>query len=148
MSVQTAAPLNVIITTENKGHSFITRFFWFVFIGWWLSAVFMFLGLVGIASIILAPMGFWFINRVPKVQTLRSRSTHWEYSEQNGATHIRESRAQQHPWYLRLLYLPVGFFLGLVWLSIAWLVSLPIITLPLSIWMLDRSPAIITLEKN
>ena len=148
MATQASLPHNIYISTQSRNHSFITRFFWFVFIGWWLSAVFMFLGLVGIASIFLAPLGFWFINRVPKVQTLRIRSTHWEYSEQNGATHIRESRAQQHPWYLRLLYLPVGFFLGLVWLSVAWLVSLPIITLPLSIWMLDRSPAIITLEKN
>lgn len=148
MATQASLSHNIYITTQSRNHSLITRIIWFVFVGSWLSAIFMLLGLIGIASIFLAPMGFWFINRVPKVQTLRSRSTHWESVERDGATYISERRATQHPWYLRLLYLPVGFILGLVWLSIAWLVSLPVITLPLSIWMIDRAPAIITLEKN
>ncbi len=148
MATEATLPHNVYISTQSHNHSLVTRAFWFLFVGWWLSALFMFMGLVGIASIFLAPVGFWFINRVPKVQTLRSRSTHWEYTEQEGTTYISERRARQHPWYLRLLYLPIGFTLGLVWLSIAWLVSLPIITLPLSVWMVDRAPAIITLEKN
>lgn len=147
MSVQ-AAPANVIIATQSKGHSFVTRFFWFLFVGWWLSAIFMTLGLICLASIIFAPVGFWFINRVPKVQTLRHRSTTWQTEERDGVTHLTERRANQHPWYLRLLYLPVGLFLGAIWLSVAWVVAWGIITLPLSIWMVDRAPAIITLEKN
>jgi uncharacterized membrane protein YccF (DUF307 family) len=138
----------VVITTQSHKHSLFTRFIWFLVVGWWASGVFIFLGLVGLASVVLAPLGFWFINRVPKVQTLRNRSTHWTSTEHDGVTHVSEQRPEQHPWYLRLLYLPAGFFLGLVWLSIAWLVSLPVITLPLSIWMIDRAPAIITLEKN
>ena len=147
MSTQVST-VNVVIANQSRGHSLVTRVVWFVFVGWWLSAIFMFLGLVGIASVFLAPLGFWFINRVPKVQTLRHRSTTWETEERNGVIHVNERRSKQLPWYLRLIYLPLGFSLGLVWLSIAWLVAFGIITLPLSIWMVDRAPAIITLEKN
>lgn len=140
--------VNIVIANQRQGHSLFTRFIWFVFVGWWLSGIFMTLGLLGISSIVFAPLGFWFINRVPKAQTLRNRSTTWEAEERDGVVHLHERRSQQHPWYLRLLYLPIGFILGLFWLIAAWLVSLPVITLPLSIWMVDRAPAVITLEKN
>lgn len=132
---------------QNNSPSWVIRIIWFIFVGWWLSAIFMVIGLVGIASIILSPIGFWFINRVPWAQTLRQRSTQFSYLEQNGQMVLTQHAPQQYPWLIRLLYLPIGFVLGLFWLSIAWSISIPIISLPISIWMVDRAPSIITLER-
>lgn len=133
--------------SESNSPSWVLRIIWFILVGWWLSAIFMVIGLVSLATIILAPVGFWFINRVPWAQTLRKRSTRFAYMEREGSLVLTEHRAQQFPWIIRLLYLPVGFVLGLVWLSIAWSISLPIIGLPISVWMVDRAPTIITLER-
>ncbi|MCO5217130.1 MAG: hypothetical protein M9953_13990 [Thermomicrobiales bacterium] len=132
---------------QNNSPSWVTRIIWFIFVGWWLSAIFMVIGLVGIASIILSPIGFWFINRVPWAQTLRQRSTHYSYLEENGQMVLTQHAPQQYPWIIRLLYLPIGLVLGLFWLGVAWSISIPIISLPISIWMVDRAPSIITLER-
>lgn len=137
------------IVVANKGRQlpFLIRAVWFCTIGFWLSAVFILLGYVFTASIILMPLGFWFLNRVPQAQTLRQRNTDMAVSQKDGVTYLTESTAEQHPWYLRLLYLPIGLILGGIWLTLAWFAGVLIITLPLSIWMIDRAPAVITLEK-
>ncbi len=132
---------------QNNSPSWVIRIIWFIFVGWWLSAIFMVIGLIGIASIILSPIGFWFINRVPWAQTLRQRSTHYSYLEENGQMVLTQHAPQQYPWIIRLLYLPIGLVLGLIWLGVAWSISIPIISLPISIWMVDRAPSIITLER-
>lgn len=136
-----------MLVQQNNSPSWIIRILWFIFVGWWLSAIFMVVGLIGLASIVLAPVGFWFINRVAWAQTLRRRSTQYSYLEQNGQMILTQHAPQQYPWILRLLYLPIGFVLGLIWLAIAWSISIPIISLPISIWMVDRAPSIITLER-
>jgi hypothetical protein len=47
-----------------------------------------------------------------------------------------------------LVYFPVGLVAGFFWLVTAWVISLTIVLLPVSIWMIDRSPAVITLQKH
>lgn len=133
---------------QPRKHSFLVRAVWYIFVGWWLSALFIVLGYFFIASILLAPIGFWFLNRVPQAQTLRTRNSDFTVTAKDGISFITETHTKQHAWYLRLLYLPIGLFLGAIWLSVAWLLGVLILTLPLSIWMIDRSPAVITLEKN
>ena len=139
---------NVVINYQRQQVPFILRALWFVFVGWWLSAVFIVLGYVFMVLLITAPLGFWFLNRVPQAQTLRLRSHDLIITEREGATYVTEMTQSQHPWYLRLLYLPVGLVLGLVWLWLAWLISLPVITLPVSVYMIDRAPGIITLQRH
>ena len=133
--------------SEHNSPPWVFRILWFVLVGWWLSGIFMTIGLVGLASIVFAPVGFWFINRVAWAQTLRRRRSQYAYLENDGSFTLVEQRRRQYPWILRLLYLPFGFVFGLIWLSIAWSISLPIIGLPISVWMVDRVPTIITLER-
>jgi uncharacterized membrane protein YccF (DUF307 family) len=139
---------NILITTRKQQVPFILRAIWFLFIGFWLSAIFIFVGFLCCVTVILAPVGFWFLNRVPQAQTLRMRNTEFHVTERDGVTHLTEGRTTQLPWYYRAVYFPVGLVLGFFWLSLAWIISLPIITLPLSVWMIDRSPAIISLQRN
>jgi uncharacterized membrane protein YccF (DUF307 family) len=58
--------------------------------------------------------------------------------------------AQIQPPLLNLLirviwFVFIGLWLGQVWLLIAWLLSLTIIGLPMSLWMLNRMPQVMTL---
>jgi len=139
---------NILITTRRQQVPFILRAVWFCLIGFWLSAVFILVGYLCCATLVLAPVGFWFLNRVPQAQTLRLRNTEFHATQKDGVTHLTEGHLQQVPWYYRALYFPFGLVLGLVWLTLAWLVSLPILTLPLSIWMIDRAPTVISLQRQ
>lgn len=142
-----AAP-PVQFVAGKHGHGLFARFLWFVFIGWWLSALFIVAGYVFAATLILLPVGIWFLHRVPQAQTLRSRSRAFTQEFRNGVWVVTEGTRQQFPLWARALYLPVGLVLGLAWLALAWIVSLPVVTLPLSIWMIDRAPTVITLQQH
>ena len=139
---------NILITTQRQQVPFILRAVWFCLVGFWLSGVFITVGYLFCATLILAPVGFWFLNRVPQAQTLRMRNTEFHGTERDGITHLKEGRTRQLPWYYRAIYFPFGLIVGFFWLTAAWAISLPIITLPLSIWMIDRAPAVISLQRN
>lgn len=146
MSTTTHPGIN--IHYQRKQVPFILRAVWFLIVGWWLSGVFIALGYLFMVLVITAPLGFWFLNRVPQAQTLRLRTANLVITEKDGNTYISEMTQTQRPWYIRLLYLPVGLVFGLLWLILAWMVSIPVITLPLSIYMIDRAPGIITLQRH
>jgi hypothetical protein len=137
---------SIHFNAARPGPSFFVRALWFLAIGWWLSAFFIVAGYVLVASIFLLPMGLWTLNRIPQAQSLRPRTREFTTQFCDNAIVFTESRKQQIAWYLRLLYLPVGLVLGAVWLSGAWLLSLTIFGLPLSIMMVDRAPTVITLQ--
>ena len=146
--MSTASGSPIIIDHQSRQVPFVLRALWFLLVGWWLSGIFIGLGYLFMVLVITAPLGFWFLNRVPQAQTLRLRSNELVITARDGITYVSEMKHTQRPWYLRVLYLPIGLILGLIWLTIAWLVSLPVITLPLSIYMIDRAPGIITLQRH
>lgn len=148
VNVNVAMP-SIQMNTMAKGHSLVTRFLWFCFVGWWLSALFIALGVFFTWTVVLMPLGFWFINRIPKAQTLRERSRQFKTEFKDNSIVFTEGTRDQHPWYIRAPYaLTVGAIAGIAWLSVAWVFGILIVTLPLSIWMIDRTPMIMTLEKN
>lgn len=135
-------------TRRNNNPHFIIRVIWFLLVGWWLSGVFIAAGYLSTASIVLMPLGFWFFNRVPLVHTLRMINTEFQITTADGHERIVERPIQQFPWIIRLVYLPFGLLLGAGWLLMAWLLEMAIITLPISIWMIDRAPFVITLQRH
>jgi uncharacterized membrane protein YccF (DUF307 family) len=139
---------NIIITTRKQQVPFILRALWFIAVGWWLSAVFILVGYLCCLMIVLTPVGFWFLNRVPQAQTLKMRNSEFHTTQKDGVTHLTEGQTEQLPWYYRAVYFPFGLVFGAIWLSIAWAFGILLITLPLSIWMIDRSPTIISLQRN
>ena len=153
MVQQTAVNVNVGMPViqfhaAKQGHGFLVRAFWFVCVGWWLSAVTILAGYALVATVILLPLGLWFLHRVPQAQTLRSRTREFKTEVRDGAIVFTEGAIGQVAWYWRLLYLPVGLVLGALWLVAAWFLGVLVITLPLSIWMVDRAPSVITLQRH
>lgn len=148
VNVNMAMP-SIQMNTMAKGHSLVTRVLWYCFVGWWLSAIFIVLGVVFTWSVILMPLGFWFINRIPKAQTLRERTRQFKTEFKDNSIIFTEGHRDQVPWFIRAPYaLTIGAVAGLVWLTVAWIFGLLIVTFPLSVWMIDRAPAVMTLEKN
>lgn len=148
VGVPAAAMPSIQFNAAKTGPNILVRAIWFLAVGFWLSALFILAGYFLVGTILLMPMGLWFLNRVPQAQTLRARTREFTTEMRGNTLVFTEGRKQQHPWYLRLLYLPIGLVLGAFWLSAAWLLSLTIVGLPLSIMMIDRSPGVITLQKN
>jgi len=132
----------------KHGPGFLARALWFVCIGWWLSFFVILAGYALVATILFLPLGLWCLHRVPQAQTLRGRTREFTTTSRDGALVITEGTIGQVAWYWRLLYLPIGLVLGALWLPIAWLLGLLVLTLPLSIWMIDRAPGVITLQRQ
>jgi len=127
----------------------LVRGVWFIFVGWWLSALMIAIGWALVATVILLPLGLWFLHRVPWAQTLRPRTREFTQTWNDGVVVITETGIPQHPWWVRLLYIVlIGWWWGAIWLSVAWFFGVLIVTLPISIIMIDRSPAMVSLQRN
>jgi hypothetical protein len=78
--------------------------------------------------------------------TLRGRTVTYEASVRGGVTYLEGHKPSQRPLLMRAVYFVlVGWWLGAFWMSAAWLIGLLIITLPLSIWMMNRVGGVMTL---
>ena len=125
------------------------RIIWFLLVGWWLSGIFIAVGWALMVTIVFAPFGLWVLHRVPWAQTLRPRSGQYEAVYRDGEVFMVRSEVPQFPFIIRLPYvILIGWWLGAIWLAIAWALAAPLITLPISVLMIDRSPFMISLQRN
>jgi uncharacterized membrane protein YccF (DUF307 family) len=132
------------------GPGCLVRVLWYIFIGWWLSGIMIAIGWALVVTVLFLPVGLWVLHRVPWAQTLRPRTMEFTTSyAPDGAVMVTETSIPQHPWYVRLVYIVfVGWWWGAIWLAIAWVLGLLIVTLPISILMIDRSPAMVSLQRH
>ena len=59
------------IEKTSQETSFIMRAFYFILVGWWLSLLWTEFALLASATFIFIPIGFWMINRLPFIMTLK-----------------------------------------------------------------------------
>jgi len=115
---------------------FLIRAVWFIFIGWWLSAVAIGVAYFLVAIIVGIPLGFMIFNRLPMILTLRARTEQAVYG----------GDAAQHPLWIRAVwFVLVGWWLGALYISAAWFLCVIIITLPIGLWLFNRIGAVMTL---
>ena len=133
-------------TTITNSPNIIIRFLWFLFIGLPVSTVWTAVAWVLCVSIIGLPFGLWMLAKLPFVTTLRGDQITTTVTA-NGS--IQMQGVAQYPFLLRAIYFVfVGSWLSALWLAVAWLMSSIIIGLPLSFWMIDRVPAVLTLARS
>jgi predicted MFS family arabinose efflux permease len=98
-------PLVVAEDPYRSGRSFFSRTVYFLLIGWWLGAFWLWMALVLISTLIGLPLGLWMLNRLPQVLTLkesgRRSSQHW---------HTGRSFRHDHPVLFALIVLVVLLF--------------------------------------
>lgn len=140
---------HVSVNVQPARTPILVRIIWFLLIGWWLSGIVITVGYLLCLFVVTLPLGIYLLHRVPLAQTLRDRSMSFETKEVGGRVVLVSSHAPQRAFLIRAIWFVfVGWWFSAVWLSAAWLVSLTIIGLPLSIWMIDRVPEVLTLQRN
>jgi len=141
---------NVQFVTSQSGPGLLIRVLWFLFIGWWLGLIWVLIAWFFNLTIIGLPLGLFMINNTPQVMTLQPTRVQTVVDARNGTQVIRQLPLEQPPFLLRALYfLVIGFWFSLVWMLLAWLISLVTLGLafPLSFWMFNRVPCVTTLAR-
>lgn len=133
-------------TTINNSPNIIIRFIWFLFIGLPVSMAWTAVAWVLCISIIGLPIGLLMLAKLPFVTTLRGEQI---TTTVTSSGNMQMQGVPQYPFLIRAIYFVlVGSWLSAIWLAVAWLMSSIIIGLPLSFWMIDRVPAVLTLARS
>ncbi|MEZ3143679.1 YccF domain-containing protein [Halobaculum sp. MBLA0143] len=126
--------------SDGSSPSVIVRAVWFVFIGSWLSGVWLSLAWFLNLTIIGTPLGLKMINKVPWIVSLKSRTM------EVGGDGTNSKEQVSLP--IRAVYFVfVGWWVSGLWMAVAWIVSVTIIGLPLAIGMYSKLPAIVSLYR-
>jgi len=147
-TVATSSP-TVVVMNANNGPGFLVRAVWFVFVGWWLS--FLWIGFAWFLNLTILglPLGLMMINRVPAVLTLQASKKETRVTTVNGVTMVETVSASQLPMWIRAVYfVVVGWWASLAFAIVAWGLSVLILTLPLGLLMFNYLPQVTTLRKN
>lgn len=136
------------VQVQGGGQGCLVTLLWFVFIGWWLSAIWIAVAWFLIALVVTMPIGLMMINVLPKIASLREPSREFRTTIQGTITRVETSSLPQYPFLLRAVYFVlVGWWLSGIWMSVGWVASVTIVGLPVAIWMFNRVPAITTLRR-
>ena len=137
---------NIIVQPQSAGPGFLVRAAWFLFIGWWLSAIATGLAYLLCVTIIGIPFGFALFNRLPAVLTLRPRSEAYVTEVRDGVTFMRGGTVPQLSMGVRAVwFLLAGWWLGAIYVTVAWFLCVIIVTLPIGLYLYNRIGAVMTL---
>ncbi len=139
-----------VVVMASPEPNIVIRAIWFFFIGWWLSYVVIWVAWLLNLTLILIPAGVWCLNRIPQVATLKSSRKDLRVSvdEATGLQVVEMVDKAQLDFSIRAVYfLLVGWWASLIWLHIAWVLGVLIITLPLSFWMFGATGKVTTLRR-
>lgn len=145
----TADPIAYAFGTRKSGAPFLIRIIWFVLIGWWLGALFIAAGYLFTGLLVTIPIGWWFLNRIGRAMTLMpARVDTLTVSTATGSD-LLIRKPKQIFWPIRVIYtFLIGLWIGGIWLTVAYVLCLTILLMPLGLWMINRAPAMITLEQR
>ena len=116
--------------------SLLVRAVWFIFVGWWLTGLWLSVAWFLNVTIIGIPLGIKMINKVPFVLSLKQRERY--VSEGEG-------RSQYSLVVRGLWFLFVGWWASGVWTAIAYLLTLTIVGIPVAVWMYGKLPFVVSL---
>lgn len=144
-AVDSSAPQ--FVSVQPSGPSFLVRAVWFVLVGWWLTAIVVSIAYVLALTVIGLPFAFYIFNRIPAVLTLRGRTkTYQVATSADGTRTLTSANIAQLPLLLRAIwFVLVGFWLGAIWMSVAYVLCLLIVTIPFGLAMFNRVGAVMTL---
>jgi uncharacterized membrane protein YccF (DUF307 family) len=150
-SKSTSGGPTIVIMNESGGSggpNIIVRAVWYIFIGWWLSLSAIFIAYFLCLTIIGLPLGFAIFNRLPAIITLRSRTKKTGVTTVDGVVYISGGKVPQLAMWIRALwFIFVGWWVGAIYLAIAWFLCLTILGLPLGLYMFNRVGSVMTLLK-
>lgn len=131
------------------GPPFAARVIYFLFVGWWLTYLWVFVAWAFNLTIIGLPIGLTMLNLVPQVLTLEPVRRNYiaEYTA-SGRLIMHTVGVPQLSLPARALYFfLIGWWASLGWMMLAATLCATLFGLPLGIWMFHRSPTITTLRR-
>ena len=140
-------PLLVVPSAEPH---LVFRAAWFILVGWWLSQITILAAWILNVTLIGLPAGIWLLNRIPQVATLKSsrKSIQIRTDDATGLRVVERADRPQRPFWQRALYfLLLGWWFSLIWLEVAWLLGILIVTLSLSFWVFGATGKVTTLRR-
>jgi len=138
-----------IVLAPPAGPGCLVRAVWYLCVGWWLAGWAIVLGYVAMVTVIGLPLAFWLFDRVPTLLTLRPRTLTYVAETRYGVTFLKATTLPQLPlWQRALWFVCVGWWATLLWLALAYALSLLILPLPLAIMMYDRIGGVMTLHRH
>jgi uncharacterized membrane protein YccF (DUF307 family) len=140
----------IIVAHRKHGPGLVTRAVWYVFVGWWLPGLAITFAAFCTLSVILLPIAYVIINKIPVILTLRPRSLETDASvDADGTVRITTGGARQLPFWQRALWFVfVGWWACIVAMYAAYLLCLTIVLLPVGLMVFNRMPAVLTLQRN
>jgi uncharacterized membrane protein YccF (DUF307 family) len=114
----------------------VVRAVWFVFVGWWLTGLWLWVAWLLNVTIIGIPLGIKLINRVPLVLSLKRRDPPIEKRD----AHTQYSLPVRAVWFVF-----VGWWASGVWTGLAYALMLTVIGIPLGVWMYNQLPFVVSL---
>lgn len=128
----------------EEGPNIFIRLLWMIFIGWWLSGVFYFVGAILTLLIVTAPLGMIVIQKIGWAFSLYKESSATVITDGTTTIIIQKS---QTSFIVRFLYfIFFGWWIGGIALGVAWLLGITILGLPLSFMLMNRLGKIMTLS--
>ncbi|HWS23801.1 MAG TPA: YccF domain-containing protein [Anaerolineales bacterium] len=130
----------------KKNPGCLIQLLWYFLIGVWVGQIWVWVAYLLILLVVTMPLGFAMLNLLPKVVALREPERILSH-EPSGDVSITDK--PQVNFFLRAIYfLLIGWWLGLLWIEVAYLFNASIIGIPIGFWMFDKTPAIINLRRQ
>ncbi len=140
----------VIVNQRSSGPGFFTRAVWFLLIGWWLTGIAIGFAWLCSLTILLLPVAYVIVNKIPVILTLRPRSVATDVRVHADGTVLITTGGAAQPafWKRALWFVIVGWWACLLAMLVAYALSLTIIGLPAGLLIFNRIPAVMTLQRN
>lgn len=138
VTVNVGAPAPVAVQRKT---GWLLQLVYFIFIGWWLGALAVVLAYALFALVLTIPLGVKIVNRISYLMALRE-------PPQLLALYGTVAVAQRNILLRALWFLLVGWWLAALWMSLAYLLCLTILGMPVGFWMFDKTPGILTLRRS
>lgn len=148
MSEESTNRQTVIIQQQKGEPGCIIQALWFLFVGWWVGGLAVSLAWFLNALIITLPFGMAILNNLPKILALQDPETRLQVIEGDDFTQIVATEQEQHPFWLRALYfLVIGWWWSGIWMSVAYVLCVTILLMPIGLRMFRMTPAMTTLRR-
>jgi uncharacterized membrane protein YccF (DUF307 family) len=141
---------NIVVAQRRTGPGFLTRAVWYLFVGWWLTGLAIGFAWLCALSVVLLPVAYLIVGKLPMLLTLRPRSLETDVAlDADGTLRITTGGALQLPFWQRALwFLFVGWWACALAMAVAYLASLTVVLLPIGLMIFNRVPAVMTLQRN
>lgn len=126
----------------------LIRLLWFYFIGLPLGTVWLVCAWFACLTIVGLPLGIWMVNLAPAIMTMKEQER-WKKIKVGEKIAYTFDKLEQMPFVFRVLwFVLVGWWLSALWLKISLLAALTFIGIPVSFWMINRLPFVMTLHRG